>query len=115
LAIIALPIIAFAEESPRSTAIIYLSLWQSGDYSAMYDLLSGRSKQFISKSEFIDEYRDFARHYAIERYSTIETINLGRTAVVSYELTLTGIGIPSKYKRGSLNLVKEKGRWLIDR
>lgn len=111
--IISMPILASAA-TEFNIAHAYLSLWQSGDYSSMYDLLSSRSKQYISRGEFIDCHRDFARRYIIERHSIVETINLGQTAIVRYELTLTGINRPSKYQTGKLELVKENDLWRIE-
>jgi hypothetical protein len=100
--------------NPGGIARAFLLAWQSGDYSTMYALLSVHSKQFISQGEFIDDHRDFARQYVIERYSIIETIDLGQTAIVNYELALTGIGRPSKYQTGKLELVKENNLWCIE-
>ena len=106
--------IAIQFGNPGGIARAYLLAWQSGDYATMYTMLSVNSKQFISRGEFIDNHRDFARQYIIERYSIIETIDQGQTSEIYYELTLTGIDRPSKYLKGKLDLVLINDRWSID-
>ena len=112
--LIALWVIPAYAESPYITASTYLRLWQSGDYSTMYDMLSDQSKTYISRGEFIDQHQDFARKYIIDDFEILEVISQGQTAIVYYRLELTRIdgGIDIQDKR--ICLVKEKDKWKID-
>lgn len=92
----------------------YLSLWQSGDYSAMYDMLSDQSKTYISRGEFIDQQRDFARKYIINDFQILEVISHGQTAIVHYRLELTRIGGSIEIQDKRIHLSKEKAKWKID-
>src|SRR3989304_3088095 len=41
----------------EGTAIAYLTAWNEGNYTAMYEMLSGASKQAISLEDFQARYR----------------------------------------------------------
>ena len=101
-------------QSLHSTAYEYLQLWQSGEYSAMYDLLSDQSRTYISRGEFIDQHRDFAREYIIDDFDILEAVKHGQTATVYYRLELIRIGAGSETQNNRLHLVKEKDQWKID-
>ena len=100
--------------SPNFMASQYLQLWQSSEYSPMYDFLSDQSKDYISRGEFIAEHRDFAREFIINSFEIIETINRGQTARVYYRLYLTRTGSgESVTKSGKLDLIRKNGEWRI--
>jgi len=93
-----------------STANEYLNLWQSGDYSSMYSLLSDQSKAYITRGEFINEHRNFARKFIMQDFEITEITNSGQTACVYYRLYLTCVGSgESVIKSAKLILVKEDG------
>lgn len=100
--------------SPHSTAYDYLYLWQSGDYSAMYDMLSDQSRIYISRGEFVDRHRDYARKYIIDDFDILEVVNHGQAATVYYRLGLTRIGAGSETQDRRLHLAKEKDQWKIN-
>jgi hypothetical protein len=80
----------------------------------MYDMLSDQSKVYISRGEFIDKHRDFARKYIIDNFEILEVINQGQTASVYYRLELTRIGGGIEIQDKRIHLVKEKDKWKID-
>jgi len=46
-----------ALSSPRDVAGTYVNLWNAGDYTSMYGLLSATSKQHISQPDFVKRYQ----------------------------------------------------------
>jgi len=107
--------LAFAQNNhPEQTALAYLSLWQSGDYSAMYDMLSEQSKNYVSRTEFIAWHQEFRDKYIIERFEIMAVENQGQRARVEYRLDLTEIGGGPKMKNGLIRLAIYTGHWEID-
>jgi penicillin-binding protein 2 len=45
-----------APETPRGTAERWLELWKSGDYNAMYDLVSTGARETIDREKFVERY-----------------------------------------------------------
>src|SRR3990172_13441658 len=52
-------------ETPRETAERFLSLWQSKDYDAMYDLLSLEAQATIARDKFVGRYEAIAEEATI--------------------------------------------------
>lgn len=101
-------------ESPHLVTSRYLHLWQSGEYSSMYEILSEQSKIYISRREFIDQHQDFARKYIIDDFEILEVISQGQTATVHCRLELIRIGGGNEIQDKRIYLVKEKAKWKID-
>jgi len=112
--IIIILVIPCYAQTPHSTAYDYLQLWQTGEYSAMYDILSDQSKIYISRGEFIDEHQDFARQNIIEGFAILEVINYGQTATIYYRLDLFSTENGSKSINKKIILVIENIQWKID-
>ncbi len=101
-------------QTSHSIAHNYLDFWQSNEYSAMYDMLSDQSKTHISRGEFIDKHRNFARKYIIDDFDILEIVNRGQTAAVYYRLELTRVGGGLETQSKYMCLIKEREQWKID-
>lgn len=114
--ILAVWTIAAADQpaDPSAAAQKYLSLWQSGDYSAMYDMLSKQSKNYVSRIEFVAWHQEFRDKYIIERFEITAVENKGQRARVEYRLDITEIGGGPKMKNGLIRLAIYTGQWEID-
>jgi hypothetical protein len=100
--------------NPQTTASDFLQSWQAGDYRSMYELLSRESKSYISRGEFKDQYRNFAREFIFQDFEIIGTIHTGRTARVEYRLQLTKVGSgESISKRGLIDFIIDCDEWKI--
>ena len=99
---------------PRQTAMAYLHFWQAGEYSAMYDMLSEQSKNYVSKTDFISWHQEFRDKYIIERFEITGVENQSQTASVEYRLQLTAIGGTSKARDCRIRLIKEAGSWSVE-
>lgn len=103
-----------ASDSPTDIIDRHLALWQSGDYSRMYDMLSSRSKFLTSRWEFIRAHEKMESQFTIIDFSILEHAINGDEATVRYSLTVKEHFGEQWTERRTARLLKEKGKWRIE-
>ena len=95
-----------------AAARAYLEGWKSGDYEAMYALLSKESKDSISQADFSQHYQDVAAEAALSGldYEIISDKPGTASAGVNYKVTLHSSLAGDVQGETHMNLVLEEGR-----
>ncbi|HEY4717482.1 MAG TPA: penicillin-binding transpeptidase domain-containing protein [Anaerolineales bacterium] len=99
----------------EGTAVAYLSAWNEGNYTAMYEMLTEASKQAISAQDFQDRYAMVATQTNLFRvdYEILSSLTNPRTAQVGYRVTLNSAVIGAVTRETSMNLELEGGLWRV--
>lgn len=102
-----------AEKSPADTFEDYLTYWQSGEYSKMYDTLSSRSKVLTSRWEFIAAHEKMESRFNIIDFSVYDYDISGNRAEVWYSIATKDLFGDQKTQDKSAHLLKESNEWKI--
>jgi len=103
-----------AREGPADMLSRYLTHWQSGDYSKMYDMLSSRSKILTSRWEFIRTHEKMESCFTIIDFEVYDQDINGDEASVQYSLTVKELFGKQRTQKKRARLLKERGLWMID-
>lgn len=103
-----------AEDAPDETITAYLTGWQSGEYSKMYDMLSSRSRILTSRWEFIESHEKMEARFTIIDFSVYDEDFNGDRAVVWYWITTKKPFGEQRTDNKITHLLKESGLWRID-
>lgn len=102
-----------AEDPPDQTIAAYLTHWQSGEYSEMYDMLSSHSKVLTSRWEFIRAHEKMESQFSIIDFSVYDQDINGQSATVWYRITTKELFGAQKTQEKTARLVKERSVWKI--
>lgn len=99
----------------EGTAIAYLTAWNEGNYTAMYEMLSGASKQAISLEDFQARYAMVATQTNLFRvdYEILSSLTNPRDAQVGYRVTLNSAVIGAISRDTAMSLALEGGLWRV--
>jgi len=99
----------------EGTAIAYLTAWNEGNYTAMYEMLSGASKQAISLEDFQARYAMVATQTNLFRvdYEILSSLTNPRDAQVGYRVTLNSAVIGAISRDTGMSLALEGGLWRV--
>lgn len=116
VAALALTVTACGGDSPGDTVKKYFDNISSGDFGAVYDLLSKDSparKQY-SRDEFVEMAKEeFPQGATISNYSVLEEKIDGDRATVKFRATLKAPDAPEDTDEDTISLVKEDGKWKL--
>ncbi|GAB4574131.1 MAG: hypothetical protein Kow0077_19090 [Anaerolineae bacterium] len=76
-------------EDAESVGATFLKAWQDGDYAAMYQLISFRSREAYPEETFIQVYESVAEEMTLNRleYTIRSSLRQGNTVAISYDMT----------------------------
>src|SRR3990172_9607305 len=99
----------------EGTAIAYLSAWNEGNYTAMYQMLSAASKQTITQDEFLARYAMVATQTNLFRvdYEILSSLTNPKDAQVGYRVTLNSAVIGAITRETGMTLELDGGLWRI--
>lgn len=116
VAAMVLALSACGGDSPGDTVKEYFDNISSGDFGAVYDLLSKDSpvRQQYSRDEFTEMAREeFPQGATISDYSVLEEKIDGDRATVKFRATLKAPNEPEDTDEDTISLVKEDGKWKL--
>ena len=93
----------------------YLSAWNSGDYAAMYELLSAKSRASISFEDFQARYANVATQTNLFKvdYEILQSLINPSSAQVGYRVTLNSAVIGAITRDTNMDLSLESGQWRV--
>jgi penicillin-binding protein 2 len=94
----------------------FLTLWESGDYSGMYDTLSNASKQANAQEDFTAYYQDTAANVTLQSISTqimSTTIN-PNSAIAKIMVTFTSALFGDFEREVTLAFAREDNAWKLN-
>ena len=93
----------------------YLSAWNSGDYAAMYELLSAQSRASISFEDFQARYANVATQTNLFKvdYEILQSLINPSSAQVGYRVTLNSAVIGAITRDTNMDLSLESGQWRV--
>src|SRR3990170_1734678 len=99
----------------EGTAVAYLSAWNEGNYTAMYEMLTEASKQAISAQDFQARYAMVATQTNLFRvdYEILSSLTNPRDAQVGYRVTLNSAVIGAISRDTGMSLALEGGLWRV--
>jgi cell division protein FtsI/penicillin-binding protein 2/predicted small lipoprotein YifL len=99
----------------ESAARSYLEAWNTGDYTAMYEMLTAASKAAITAEDFVARYANVATQTNLFRvdYEILQSLTNTSNAQVGYRVTLNSAVIGPITRDTSMNLELEGGQWRI--
>ncbi|MEX2143663.1 MAG: penicillin-binding transpeptidase domain-containing protein [Anaerolineales bacterium] len=99
----------------EDTARAYLSAWNEGNYTAMYEMLSAASRQNISSEEFQARYAMVATQTNLFRvdFEILSSLTNPGNAQVGYRVTLNSAVIGAITRETGMNLELESGQWHV--
>lgn len=99
----------------EGTAKAYLTLWNEGNYTAMYEMLTAASKQAISLENYLARYAMVATQTNLFRvdYEILQSLTNSRTAQVGYRVTLNSAVIGPITRETGMNLELEGDLWRV--
>jgi penicillin-binding protein 2 len=104
-------------ETPDASAVVraYLDAWKSGDYPAMYALLTSVSQAALSQDEFVRHYQSVATEATLTNieYEIKSVLVNPDTAQANYSVTLTSLLVGEIQRDTTMNLALEKGAWRV--
>jgi cell division protein FtsI/penicillin-binding protein 2 len=103
-----------APDAP-SAATAFLTAWENSNYDAMYDLLSGSSRDAISKEDFTKKYQDFAKGLTLQKinFKVPSSLTRASSAQVGYSVDLSTALLGELSRQMVMNLVLEGGSWKV--
>lgn len=101
--------------SAQDAAAAFLTNWQNSNYDAMYEFLSGASRDAISKEDFTKKYQDFARSLTLQKleFKIPSAMTDPASAQVGYEVDFTTSLLGDLSRQMVMNLVLESGTWKV--
>jgi cell division protein FtsI/penicillin-binding protein 2/predicted small lipoprotein YifL len=99
----------------ESAARTYLEAWNTGNYTAMYEMLTSESKAAITSEDFVARYAMVATQTNLFRvdYEILQSLTNTRDAQVGYRVTLNSAVIGPVTRDTSMNLQLEGDQWRI--
>jgi len=93
----------------------YLSAWNSGDYAAMYEMLSAKSRASISFEDFQARYANVATQTNLFKvdYEILQSLINPSSAQVGYRVTLNSAVIGAITRDTNMDLSLESGQWRV--
>jgi len=99
----------------QDAATAFLTAWQGGNFDAMYDFLSGTSRDAISKEDFTKVYQDFAKSLTLQNleFKISSLLTNPSSAQVGYDVDFSTALLGSLNRQMVMNLVLEGGSWKV--
>ena len=101
---------------PEDTIRAYLEAWTTEDYSKMYAMLTGISKDAINEEEFIERYRKVLADAAVSSldYEILSSyVRNTVSAEAGYRVTLHSVLVGDIQRDTVMNLSLETGEWRV--
>ncbi len=100
---------------PNEAVRSYLDAWKAGDYTAMYDMLTTISKDFISFEDFSQRYSHVTQEAVISdiSYEILQVLTTPTNAQVSYKLSLLSSLVGMLQSQTQMNLSLENEVWKV--
>jgi penicillin-binding protein 2 len=101
--------------SVEGAVTAYLAAWNSGDYEAMYAMLSNDSRNAITLEDFQARYANVATQANLFRvdYEILQSLVNPATAQVGYRVVLNSAVIGPIERDTNMDLVLESGNWRV--
>ncbi len=100
----------------QTTAQAWLDSWAKDDYSAMYDLLTGVSRDALTREKFSARFTDVANNLTLQKVESqiLQGLVLSpRSAQVAYRVTLKTAMVGDLSREITMNLSLENGSWKV--
>ncbi len=99
----------------ESAAQAFLDAWSAGDYAAMYEMISGVSRDAISQEDFVAFYQDSAYNLTLHELNVVvlSALTNPSTAVVAYQVTYHTLLMNEFTRDIQMNLLLENGSWKV--
>lgn len=97
----------------------YLDAWVSGDYPAMYALLTSLGQSALSQEEFVRHYQSVSAEAVLKPgaegigYEIKSVLVKPDTAQANYRVTLTSLLVGEITRDTTMNLSLERGAWRV--
>jgi len=93
----------------------FLSLWNSGDYAGMYDMLAQTSKDAVSQDDFVKLYTDTAGALSLKQIDSgiVSTLVKPQSATVGYQVNFISNLYGDISRTMEMNLVNENNSWKV--
>ncbi len=101
---------------PEASAVAFLDGWRSGDYGAMYALLSSESQQALDADGFARRYRNALDSGSVITVTTrLDTVlRQGERATAAYEITLDTALFGTLTAENTMSLRLHESSWRIE-
>lgn len=93
----------------------FLTLWNSGDYSGMYDMLTQTSKDATTQEDFVKLYTDTAAALSLKQIDTgiVSSLVKPASATVGYQVNFISNLYGDMSRTMEMNLINENNVWKI--
>ncbi len=101
---------------PEEPARAYLEAWKVDDYTSMYAMLTGISKDAITEEDFKERYRKVLSEAAVQEldYQVLSSfVRNASSAEVGYRITLHSVLVGDIQRDTIMNLSFEGGQWRV--
>ncbi|HWV23114.1 MAG TPA: penicillin-binding transpeptidase domain-containing protein [Thermomicrobiales bacterium] len=99
--------------APTRIAENWVSLWESGDYSGMYDLTSDATQKTMSRDEFISRYTNIQQEAGLTKIQADVSDSAGLDGSVPIKVTFTSSLVGEIKEDNAVHLVREGDAWKV--
>lgn len=100
-----------ARETPEQALAAYIELWQAGDYTGMYNLLSSQARKACAEEVFITRHRNISEGIGLTKLKLADVNWLEGRIKYSLEFSTSTAG---EFRQDySLEMVEEEGGWRL--